>query len=299
MGRRVKRVVAAAVLLACVSCKVKDAPRVVFDQKDLEYGQKCGSWVVSPTGFGPLKPGQGLSDARLGKYFRCGEQLVPIDGGHEIHVRRPDVQRIAMKLVFGDKRRIARIECHALGCKGVEGAGVGSDLRELKEKVKGLSCTPVGGEARCTAGNVEYVLPTENGAPPADGSNVAYLVWTPLKEVDDTTENVDWYNMSYGLACAEGKNVSIRDGEGEGAKLADPLYADITGDGKPEAIVPITCGEGKLEVFVYSLIAGAPAQLGSIAGQPAGAQVRIEGTKVVVGDAKYRWSGTSLEEVKE
>lgn len=101
-------------------------------------------------------------------------------------------------------------------------------------------------------------------------------------EVNDIRK-VDFLNFSYPSSlCSQeygedgiGKVVSVRDGEFKNESVyfafaGDTIvYADMTGDGREEAVVPIDCGAiganfSRSEVYVYTIQGGSPTLLAEL-----------------------------------
>jgi len=98
--------------------------------------------------------------------------------------------------------------------------------------------------------------------------------------------SIDFKNFTYQPSCAEdsgaGRSVTVKDGEYSYEKEADgytdrfyfsvhePVYGDLTGDGKPEAVVISVCNTGGTgnfsEGFVFALRNGKPVQIAVLPG---------------------------------
>lgn len=90
---------------------------------------------------------------------------------------------------------------------------------------------------------------------------------------------VDWSDYTYTSACFSDhpRQFVARNGlamiSGTHFQVYTPIYGDITGDGRPEAIVPYSCTGadfGGVHVFVYTSTAGQPRLLGEIPSATAG-----------------------------
>ena len=98
----------------------------------------------------------------------------------------------------------------------------------------------------------------------------------PAKRVQggpDSLTTIDWSDGAYTSACfsAHPRQFIARHGlatiDGTHFQVYPPIYGDITGDGRPEAIVPYSCTGadfGGVHVFVYTGTAGQPRLLGEI-----------------------------------
>ena len=138
---------------------------------------------------------------------------------------------------------------------------------------------------------------------------------SPIREVDFKNFTYPWYPCGYPAPHGERK-ITLRDGEMKvdavknidrlRAGLPNVSYADLTGDGKEEAIVTVVTNfdpNGSVAcIFVYTLKSGEPKLLWSHeTGDRADGglrSIRVEGFDLVVEqyDIKFDWAKGSYEE---
>ena len=139
-----------------------------------------------------------------------------------------------------------------------------------------------------------------------------------------TLMDVDWANFTYTATCY-GQTLQFQTQDGVTQKngihlqVDKPVFGDITGDGKDEAVIPYACAAadfGGVRAFVYSGDAANPTLLGNLP-QPSRSKgeawgsidtIRIDGGKIYVSgkgysaaaprccpdlqiEMRYRWDG--------
>lgn len=116
---------------------------------------------------------------------------------------------------------------------------------------------------------------------------VAYVAHPQVSAGNDLSA-VDWRNFAYPTSCSpHARPVTVTNGQGrvEGFffQIYPPVYGDLTGDGRPEAVVPYSCTGadfGGARVFVFTGSAAHPKLLGTLPPHP-GASGHISSVEAV------------------
>jgi hypothetical protein len=95
----------------------------------------------------------------------------------------------------------------------------------------------------------------------------------PLSAAAAPLTSVDWANITYSSSCFSNRSVRYvaRNGQAQSNgihfQVYTPIFGDITGDGRQEALVPYSCTGadfGGVHLYVYTGSAGQPSLLAEI-----------------------------------
>lgn len=149
----------------------------------------------------------------------------------------------------------------------------------------------------CACGNTPSPAQTSNNTPSNDQASVSVTA-TPV----DALTRVDWMNYTYRSACySNTKPFHAQHGfavnNGIHFTVYQPYYGDLTGDAKPEAIIPYQCSgadtAGK-HVQIYSGSAKHPRFLADLPEQKAqGALTNVNKISIAHGQLQLAGSGYS------